>query len=189
MSRIAVLGWGSLIWNPRYLALAGDWHEDGPTLPIEFARISSGNRLTLVIHPGADPVTTLWAMMSAWDLGEARENLRIREGRPPMEGIGWVCRNDSAFGPSEYEYADVVREWLLTKDIDCVVWTALLCNFKEKLCREFTVEGALAHLRKLEGPERDKAEEYVRKTPNQVQTKVRQAAQKELGWYPVVAQH
>ena len=47
--KIAILGWGSLIWNPRILKVAGDWTLDGPTLPIEFSRISDNDRLTLVI--------------------------------------------------------------------------------------------------------------------------------------------
>jgi len=189
MPRIAVLGWGSLIWNPGTLALAGDWHEDGPALPIEFARISCGNRLTLVIHPEAELVTTLWAIMRARDLDTAREHLRIREGRPPIERIGWVCRDDSACGPSEYECADVIHEWLMTKDIDGVVWTALQCNFKDTLGCEFSINAALAHLQKLEGGGREAAEEYVRKTPSHVRTRVRQSAEEVLEWHPVIAQY
>ncbi|HOW68396.1 MAG TPA: hypothetical protein P5055_13320 [Candidatus Paceibacterota bacterium] len=46
---IAILGWGSLIWNPRDLPITGDWQGDGPVLPIEFTRISDNGRLTLVI--------------------------------------------------------------------------------------------------------------------------------------------
>ena len=50
---IAILGWGSLINEPRGLPIAGDWQQDGPSLWIEFSRISrKGERagcLTLVI--------------------------------------------------------------------------------------------------------------------------------------------
>ena len=53
---IAVLGWGSLIWCPRELILAGEWKPDGPFLPVEFARVSQDKRLTLVLYPGTEPV-------------------------------------------------------------------------------------------------------------------------------------
>ncbi len=37
--KIAILGWGSLIWDRRDLQIAGDWQQGGPVLPIEFSRI------------------------------------------------------------------------------------------------------------------------------------------------------
>ena len=50
---IAILGWGSLVPDPRGLPIADGWHQAGPVLPIEFSRISKdGQRagcLTLVI--------------------------------------------------------------------------------------------------------------------------------------------
>ena len=45
--KIAVLGWGSLIWDPKELDANNEWNNDGPFLPIEFARISNNGRLTL----------------------------------------------------------------------------------------------------------------------------------------------
>jgi hypothetical protein len=47
--KIAVLAWGSLIWDPDTLKVADDFSLSGPCLPIEFSRISKGERLTLVI--------------------------------------------------------------------------------------------------------------------------------------------
>lgn len=49
--KIAILGWGSLIWDKRNLRLAGEWQVGGPVLPIEFSRVSGYGRLTLVIDP------------------------------------------------------------------------------------------------------------------------------------------
>ena len=39
--KIAILAWGSLIWQPKELAYnkTFGWQKDGPILPIEFARI------------------------------------------------------------------------------------------------------------------------------------------------------
>jgi len=77
--KIAVLGWGSLIWNPKNLKIKNSWFKDGPYLPVEFARISNDERLTLVLHPNAEKVQVLWAYMDLDDLDEAIENLTNRE--------------------------------------------------------------------------------------------------------------
>ncbi len=78
--KIAVLGWGSLIWNPRELRISGEWHSDGPLLPVEFARVSQDERLTLVLYPEAEPIQVLWALSACPSLEEAEENLADREG-------------------------------------------------------------------------------------------------------------
>ncbi|RFC63902.1 hypothetical protein [Mesorhizobium denitrificans] len=59
---IAILGWGSLIWDkrPEFDDLHGEWKPEGPVLKLEFSRISSSETrkgaLTLVIdnHYGQD---------------------------------------------------------------------------------------------------------------------------------------
>ena len=76
---IAVLGCGSLVWDPRCLRVKKPWYEDGPWLPIEYARKSDDGRLTLVIFPQAAEVQTLWAESTYDTLTEARKNLRSRE--------------------------------------------------------------------------------------------------------------
>ena len=38
---IAVVGWGSLIWDPRQLPVRSSWQPDGPELPVEFAYLSA----------------------------------------------------------------------------------------------------------------------------------------------------
>ena len=49
--KIAILSWGSLLWQPKDLQFNQEigWSNNGPMLPIEFARISKDGRLTLVI--------------------------------------------------------------------------------------------------------------------------------------------
>ena len=49
--RIAIIAWGSLVWDPRTLQIKGDWVASGPELDIEFSRVSKDGRLTLVIDP------------------------------------------------------------------------------------------------------------------------------------------
>src|SRR5690348_7606352 len=87
---IAILGWGSLIWNPRDLPISGKWQQNGPILPIEFSRISDNGRLTLVIdeHYGVD-VSTCYTLSPRPTLSEAVTDLQRREGCP-VENIGFV---------------------------------------------------------------------------------------------------
>jgi hypothetical protein len=63
MTKIAILGWGSLIWDKReeFERLHGPWQSDGPSLKIEFSRISStrGGALTLVIDPHHGAICTV----------------------------------------------------------------------------------------------------------------------------------
>jgi len=49
MKKIAVIAWGSLVWDKRSLRIADKFECTGPRLPIEFCRISGDGRLTLVI--------------------------------------------------------------------------------------------------------------------------------------------
>ena len=47
--KIAVLAWGSVVWERGVLEVAAEFMPNGPDLPVEFCRISGGERLTLVI--------------------------------------------------------------------------------------------------------------------------------------------
>jgi hypothetical protein len=89
--KIAVLGWGSLIWKPEGLKTIGSFLNDGPTLPIEFCRTSQDGRLTLVIDEtyGA-PCITYHAQSSFDALDSAIENLRLREGMATAGRVGFV---------------------------------------------------------------------------------------------------
>lgn len=88
MVDIVCLGWGSLIWRPETLPIRSGWSEDGPCLPVEFARQSRDGRITLVIVPGVRSVRSLWARMSVDRLEVAKEALRVREGNTAMRNIG-----------------------------------------------------------------------------------------------------
>lgn len=85
-----------LIYDPGCLKIQTvEWKKDGPKLPIEFARISSDKRITLVIHTHyfedeSKWVTTYWNNLDVSDIDEARENLRQREGCPSLKPIGFV---------------------------------------------------------------------------------------------------
>jgi len=79
--KIAILAWGSLIWDKRDLQITDKWNKGGVVLPIEFARISLDDRLTLVVTEqyGTD-IETYWAISKFSELKDAINNLREREG-------------------------------------------------------------------------------------------------------------
>jgi len=173
---VAVIAWGSLIWSPRQLAMSGRWHRNGPRLPIEYLRKSSGGRLTLVIHPGLAAQATYWIRSGLPTLGAACSNLAEREGSSKS-----AIRSVTSTSPADVDdIARSVREWLETHaDIDAAIWTGLLGNLQ----RDDPVAAAVGYLTGLR-PGTDayvRAKEYVVNTPAQVQTAVRSEMQ-QRGW-------
>jgi len=180
--RIAILGWGSLIWDPRELQIKDQWQTDGPLLPIELARISDNGRLTVVLHRGVSLVQTLWAISAYENLNQTKENLAARENTN-MEKIGYVSIPDNQSNCQTVpEICDTIRQWLTDKGLDAVIWTDLASNFEKKTGMEYSEDNVIAYLRSLAGESLEKAEEYVRRIPSQVKTKIRKRIERELGW-------
>jgi hypothetical protein len=173
---VAVVGWGSLLWSPRTLARAGAWSLDGPTLPIEFSRVSSDGRLTLVVDPthGADCLT--WVCPSPLSLAEAVDDLAHREGCDPRL-IGRVDVGGGADGNGLDPVRDGIRRWGADRGFAGVVWTALPSTFRERVGEAFSVESAIGYLDSLTGTTRERAFEYLRRAPETTSTPVRRAFQ------------
>jgi hypothetical protein len=185
--KVAILGWGSLIWNPKDLATEGDWQPDGPYLPIEFARISGKNedRLTLVCMEGVQPIRTYWIKSSKARLDEARENLRVREGKGlDLTDMGYITHDECSWFVPFCQIGEPLREWLaLKKELDAVIWTGLASNFLERTRKNFSVDQGIAWLRELVNQRKHaKAEEYIRKAPPQTNTRLREQCRVSLGW-------
>ena len=181
MTNIACLGWGSLIWDPRNLPIRRYWFDDGPLIPIEFARQSKDDRITLVIAPGARPVRSLWALMDSDSLDEAREQLQLREGTENPDYIGnWSRKQES---PRDIPK---LSEWAAARNIHSVIWTALPPGLKGDDNEHPGVEDVLRHLRALSGTARDNAERYIRRAPRQIDTDYRRRIEAELEWSPWV---
>lgn len=175
---IAVIGWGSLIWDRRDLGVQGRWRTDGPRLPIEFARKSENGRLTLVTVPDAEPQQTYWVISTFTTVEAARENLREREGkRVALRDIHWATRSE--LHDAKNVIAALVQEWIsLHVEVDAAIWTGL----------NATIEGpdvvakAVQYLAGLaDADTARRAREYVVRAPPQTQTRVRREMQAR-GW-------
>ncbi|MEM2969955.1 MAG: hypothetical protein QXR63_03350 [Candidatus Bathyarchaeia archaeon] len=180
---IAILGWGSLIWNPKSLKIDGEWKTDGPLLPVEFARISKKWPLTLVIYPGAQEVQVLWALSTYKILSEAIENLRTRE-ETTTNNIGFICirNNKRKCHETHRKIPAIIQQWAAKKKLDAVIWTDLCSNFKEKTGKEFNEENVIKYLKTLDSEALCKAKEYVSKAPEQIKTQIRNKIMQEFHW-------
>jgi len=175
--KIAVLGWGSFIWCLGSLQIKSRWHSDGPSLPIEFARISKDGRLTLVIDPRATPVTTYWALSIFGELDEARSNLSEREGTS-LGHIRFLTAKGEA--TANILFQNELSLWLHNHaDISAMIWTGLDSNWETKRGVPFTSNDAVQYLAQLEAQRDtnafvyDRAREYLTNAPKSVQTEVR----------------
>jgi len=181
--KIACLGWGSLIWNSQALPIQKNWFNDGPLLPIEFARHSQDDCITLAVVPGVRDVRSLWTFMMVPDLDTAKIKLAEYEGIK-TEDIPTYIGSVSSTEPSNEQLAERIRIWASSIDLDAVVWTNLPPQFQNKT-QVPTVEEVIAFLQTLPPETKKRAEEYVRKTPRQIDTEYRQRIEEKLGWTPI----
>jgi len=187
--KIAILGWGSLVWNPGNLEIdetigENGWSNDGPKLPIEFARISGGDRLSLVISTSiGTPTQALYTISNFKHLDQAVCDLFRREKCTKQTCIGYFVKKNKDFR-SRFEIKEIIEEWLnRKKDIDAVIWTDLEENFKKKRTKSFSQKNVISYLKKiLKEGKAAAAEEYIRKAPAIVNTPIRKAIENELGW-------
>jgi len=188
--RVAIIGWGSLIRCPGNLTLGSKWHRGGPEIPIEFARASGGKRLTLIVYPKADPQPTFWALSGCEKLEEAQNELRRREGIG-RKHAGWIHAIDDTGEFRGHDRASPARvhiaEWLRARtDVDAAVWAGLGPEWPADVEDSFGVysmQAAISFLKDLqERGIHHGAELYVRHVPPEVDTPLRRAIEKELGW-------
>lgn len=124
---IACLGWGSLIWGPRELAIQRQWFNDGPLIHVEFARQSQDGRITLVLTESANPVRSLWALMDTVDLASAKSALRRREGVPAKNEEKHI--GSWSVGEASPDLIPTLAEWASAHGIAYVIWTNLPPKF------------------------------------------------------------
>ncbi|MCP9290568.1 hypothetical protein [Gracilimonas sediminicola] len=178
--RIVILGWGSLIYEPRELSeqIIGTWIEDGPKLPIEFSRVSSSRKkaLTLVIDPdNGSKIKTSYIISKREKIKDCVEDLRKREGTS-INRIGVIDLKDRYEKRFKYpKVAEKIQDWAEHKNIATVVWTDLPSNFAEESNNEetFSVENAIKHLNSLKPDGLLEAKKYIKKAPRFVATPLR----------------
>lgn len=176
---LACLGWGSLIWDPRDLPIEGEWQNDGPHLPVEFSRVSTDGRLTLVVTRNAALVQVLWASLAVASLDDGIRALAEREGIPERS-IGHSVGVWSIQHSSTHNEANSIGEWGRDRELEGVIWTALKPGFPNSRGQSLTRDQAIAHVNQLDGETRRRAEEYIQRTPSQVSTRYRPALEREI---------
>jgi hypothetical protein len=169
--RIAVLAWGSLTWDQGELKTRSEWYEDGPLMPIEFARISLDGRLTLVIKPGYRKVRVFHAESEFSSLQEARENLCCRE-RTDMSCIGYYdfLTGDNSILRAKQTIELSLMDWARNRGYHAVIWTDLGAKFSDVLNKKYSFNKITEYLNSLSGDSWVRAAEYIIRTPKQIDT-------------------
>jgi hypothetical protein len=197
--KIAILGWGSLIWCPRELDLASKWHADGPCLPVELARRSGGNRATLVIMPPTYELShsrVYWARSGFDNRDEARANLCEREGKPKRRFIHYAelaPDGEGAWGPNykgggpDDTMGEKVVDWLRNSDhgLDTAIWTGIPpegFDHSDPNLLKAEVVRWLLYLRRQGEESVRAAREYVEFAPPSISTPIRRAIMDGLQW-------
>ncbi|WP_291275167.1 hypothetical protein [Flavobacterium sp.] len=184
----AIIGWGSLIWNPQSLNYVTEigWLHQGPVLPLEFARISKDGRLTLVITENGTLNKTFFSFSSFHILRDAIGNLADREGCPESS-IGYFDKKNNKFYPENFLFKNKIIDFAETFELEYVIWTNLSEKWYLKKADEKTVikpEQRVDYLNQLDDTTKQKAKDYICFTPQEIKTKYRSLIEEKLGWYP-----
>ncbi len=184
--RIAIIGYGSLIWDLDTLEehVRGNWHLGaGPELPVEFSRVSPKRQfgLVLVLDNEAERASLTNVIESRKDRVElAAEDLAVRE-RAPVERIGIATRDGQKSSRSD-KHADFIISWLQRVDYDAAVWTDLQGNFQEHTGMQFSHNAGLKYLKSLNEASLFEAWRYITHAPDHTWTPFRQHLSDDPWW-------
>jgi hypothetical protein len=183
---IAILGWGSLLWDLDDLAskVEGGWTRGaGPRLPMEFSRVSAKRRMGLVVCLDAAvgvPCATHAIRSRRLRLDEAVADLAARE-RAAVDRIGWAeagGRGASRLPP----VARTVAAWCARHGWAGAAWTDLEPNFAAHAGRAFSVADGIGYLKGLTGGSLAEAHRYIRNAPPTTRTPLRRALARDAWW-------
>lgn len=175
--KIAILGWGSLLWDydSNFDQQHSAWDLDGPTLPLEFSRKSDSRRgaLTLVIdRVNGSPCRVAYCFSKRQELADAIADLRCREGTL-IDRIGFILPDHCSHG-RDAAACDAITKWASERQVDSVIWTDLSSNFSK-----FSVQKAITYIQSLDACGKAKAAEYIWRAPSFIRTKLRNALESE----------
>jgi NADH dehydrogenase FAD-containing subunit len=171
--KIGIIGWGSLIWDQRELKTKGDWLKNGPVIPIEFCRLSTDGRITLVINQDFKLVPTLIIESFYETLEEAIYDLALREQTNDENNIGHYNYSTESFHSRDRNVfvKEILQQY--KTDFDALIWSDFGVRFKDKGLGALSVKNIIKHIESLDQNMKEKAIEYIIKTPIQVQTTFR----------------
>jgi hypothetical protein len=181
--RVAILAWGSLIYNSTGLRLASDWAISDLVLPLEFSRVSSKadmqDCLSLVIDPvNGSPCYVAAAESAFTNLSCVINEMFERERATFRSSIGYLnLKSDKVNKFAKDWCPDQCREigeWAIRHGFQGVVWANLKPNFEEKLSVPFSVGCARDYVLSLPEEKKEKALAYIRSAPSFVNTRLRQ---------------
>lgn len=185
MTKIAVIGWGSLIWDLEILAphVSGGWQmAAGPRLPMEFCRVSPKRKMGLAVcldTVAGVPCQTHIIRSARGDIHAAIEDLRARERAP--EGRIGAFHADFQHGRMP-EVVALVQKWCATNGWDGAVWTDLEPNFRAETGRVFSVAAGIRYLQTLRGESLEEAYNYIQNAPAHTATPLRAALARNEWW-------
>lgn len=183
MTKIAILGWGSLLWDKSQKGFEEqheDWRFDGPILKLEFSRMSASrlNALTLVIDPThGQECQVAYALSKRVSPEEAIADLCARE-KTKEKNIGCSFADGSRRQGRDANAIATIVLWAKDRSIDVVLWTDLPGSFDNVAVREF-VNAAVNHVQRLPPEGKAMAAEYVWRAPDFVVTPLRKKLQAE----------
>ena len=186
LNRIAILGWGSLIWDIEILAphVEGEWQmAAGPRLPMEFSRISPKRKMGLVVclDPEVGVACPTHAIESArQNIHAVEQDLAARE-RAPLSLIGAWHQSGVSRGRMPEVVANV-KDWCVRYGWSGAVWTDLEPNFQAHTTQRFSVETGIAYLKTLGGENLAEAVSYIENAPTHTRTPLRDALKNDPWW-------
>ena len=183
---IAVIGWGSLIWDLEILAphVQGPWrHRAGPELPLEFSRVSLKRKGALAVCVDLMDGVPCWTSVivsKRQTLAEARTDLARRERSPD----GFIGAFDAQTGQhwGRGQVAFRVAQWCRAGGWRGAVWTDLHSNFHSETGTAFSVDAGHTHLKTLTGPSLDEAVRYIHQAPETTNTRLRRHLRDDPWW-------
>ena len=183
---IAIIGWGSLLWDLEVLEphVHPGWQRGaGPVLPLEFSRVSPKRlrALALIIDPdhGTACRTSLVTSRKT-TLERAASDLAERE-RAPMDRIGFASRR-GAWQSTISGLENNLQTWFVECDYDAAVWTDLPANFHDETGTPYSIKRAVEYLKTLNGDALLEAKRYIELAPEESMTALRRALSSEDWW-------
>lgn len=187
MAKIAVIGWGSLLWDLDDLEphVEGEWQvAEGPLLPLEFVRVSAKRKMALAVVIDYDhgvPCASSHIQSRRGDVMETVVDLARRE-RAPEDQIGYLDRSSGAARSRHSSVHEGMSDWLERSGYDAAVWTDLARNYEEMVGHDYSLHAAIDYLKGLPEASLIEAHRYIESAPANVETPLR-AALRDLDWW------